>query len=151
AFGIVVGIILYSRKYKMGFFEVMDKLALVAPIAGFCIRMGNLMNSEIIGKSADVPWAFIFVQVDNTPRHPGQLYEALSYLLIFFVMNFLYQKLKKEPGFIFGIFLILLFTARFVIEFFKIEQSEFEVGMALNMGQILSIPFVITGILMMVW
>ncbi len=151
AFGIVVGIILYSRKYKMGFFEVMDKLALVVPIAGFCIRMGNLMNSEIIGKSTDVPWAFIFVQVDNTPRHPGQLYEALSYLLIFFVMNFLYQKLKKEPGFIFGIFLILLFTARFVIEFFKIEQSEFEVGMALNMGQILSIPFVIAGILMMVW
>lgn len=149
ALGIVVGVILYARKYKMPFFTVMDKLALVVPIAGFCIRMGNLMNSEIIGKSTDVPWAFIFVQVDNVPRHPGQLYEALSYLLIFFVMNFLYQRVKKEPGFIFGLFLILLFSARFIIEFFKIEQSEFEVGMTLNMGQLLSIPFIAIGILLM--
>lgn len=150
AIGILVGIVLFSKKQKINFFWIMDKLALVVPLAGFCIRLGNLMNSEIIGKPASVSWAFVFAQVDNIPRHPGQLYEAIAYLIIFFIVNFLYKKVHKQQGFVFGAFLVLLFTARFIIEFFKAIQSEFEADMTLNMGQWLSIPFVILGIVLMV-
>lgn len=147
-FGIVVAVILYSRKYKIDAWWIFDKLSLVGALAGACIRFGNLMNSEIVGKPADVPWAFIFVQVDNVPRHPGQLYEALSYLLIFVILYYLTKHSKREPGFIFGVFFVLLFTARFIIEFFKADQSDFEAGMILNMGQLLSIPFIIFGLIM---
>ena len=147
-FGIVVAVILYSRKYKINSLWIFDRLSLVGALAGACIRFGNLMNSEIVGKPADVPWAFVFVQVDSVPRHPGQLYEALSYLLIFVILYFLTKKSSREPGFIFGVFFVLLFTARFFIEFFKADQSDFEAGMILNMGQLLSIPFIIFGLIM---
>lgn len=150
AIGILVAIVLFSRNQKMNFFWVMDKLALVVPLAGFCIRMGNLMNSEIIGKPASVPWAFVFKQVDDVPRHPGQLYEAIAYLVIFFVVNAVFKRVNKQPGYVFGLFLILLFTARFIIEKFKIIQSDFEADMFLNMGQLLSIPFIILGIVLMI-
>lgn len=149
AIGIFIALILYSRNQKMNLWLTLDRLAVVAPLAGTCIRLGNLMNSEIVGKPADVAWAFVFVQVDAIPRHPGQLYEALAYLLIFGVMIYSYRKFRKRPGFIFGLFLTLMFTARFVIEFFKADQSDFEAGMAINMGQTLSIPFVILGLLLM--
>lgn len=145
-FGIVIAVLLYARKYKIKALWVFDKLSLVGALAGASIRFGNLMNSEIVGKPADVPWAFIFKKVDNLPRHPGQLYEALAYLAIFLILYVLTKNNKREPGFIFGIFFILLFSARFVIEFFKADQSDFEAGMLLNMGQLLSIPFIIFGI-----
>lgn len=149
-FGIVIAVLLYSRKYNINALWIFDKLSLVGALAGACIRFGNLMNSEIVGKPADVPWAFVFVEVDNVPRHPGQLYEALSYLLIFVILYFLTKKSKREPGFIFGVFFILLFTARFIIEFFKADQSAFEADMLLNMGQLLSIPFIIFGIILII-
>lgn len=150
AIGILIAMILYSRKYHFGIWWILDKLALVVPLAGCCIRLGNLMNSEIVGRPADVPWAFIFPQVDLLPRHPSQLYEAFSYLAIFIFINLLYRKNRKQQGFIFGVFLILLFGARFFIEFLKADQSAFEAGMLLNMGQILSIPFVLLGIFLVV-
>jgi phosphatidylglycerol---prolipoprotein diacylglyceryl transferase len=146
--GIVIAVFLYSRKYKINAWWIFDKLALVGALAGTCIRFGNLMNSEIVGKPAEVPWAFIFKKVDLIPRHPGQLYEALAYLLIFGILYFLYKKSQRKPGFIFGVFFILLFTARIFIEFFKADQSDFEAGMFLNMGQLLSFPFIIFGIIM---
>lgn len=145
-FGIVVAVLLYSRKYNVRALWLFDKLSLVGALAGACIRFGNLMNSEIIGKPADVPWAFVFERVDSVPRHPGQLYEALSYLLIFVILFFLTRNNKREPGFIFGLFFVLLFSARFIIEFFKADQSDFEAGMILNMGQLLSIPFILFGL-----
>lgn len=148
-FGIVVAVILYSRKYKINSLWIFDRLSLVGALAGACIRFGNLMNSEIVGKPTDVPWAFVFVQNDSVPRHPGQLYEALSYLLIFAILYFLTRKSHREHGFIFGVFFVLLFTARFIIEFYKADQSDFEAGMILNMGQLLSIPFIIFGLIMM--
>lgn len=147
-FGIVVAVLLYSREYKIKSFWVFDKLSLVGALAGACIRFGNLMNSEIVGKPADVPWAFIFEKVDSVPRHPGQLYEALAYLTIFGILYILTQNNKREPGFIFGLFFTLLFSARFIIEFFKADQSDFEAGMVLNMGQLLSIPFILFGIVL---
>ncbi|MBR6827574.1 MAG: prolipoprotein diacylglyceryl transferase, partial [Prevotella sp.] len=138
-------------------------------------------NSEIIGKPTDVPWAFIFEQVDNVPRHPGQLYEALAYFCFIFVMFFAYQKSKKanpQPltkakgeqareqelstlnsklstkkvgsGFFFGLVLTLIFTFRFFIEYTKADQVDFEAGMLFNMGQLLSVPFIIIGVACMI-
>ena len=144
-FGIVLAVILFSRKYNIKALWIYDKLSIVGALAGACIRFGNLMNSGILGRPADVPWAFIFERVDSVPRHPGQLYEALAYLTIFTVLLSLDRKNKREPGFIFGLFFILLFSARFIIEFFKANQSYFEADMFLNMGQLLSIPFILFG------
>ena len=114
--------------------------------------MGNLFNSEIIGKPTDVPWAFIFTSVDNVPRHPTQIYESLAYLIVFLILIFIYAKgfEKNRSGLLFGLFLVLVFTFRFFVEFLKEDQSSFEAGMALNMGQLLSIPFVIAGIVFIV-
>ena len=164
AIGILLAIWLYIKKHKLSFLWLMDRLVIVVPLAGAFIRTGNLFNSEIYGRATDVPWAFLFVRdrvidpvtgsvLPNVPSHPTQIYEALSYLLIFAVLFILYKKTKGElrDGFIFGLFLILLFTARFFIEFIKNEQVSFEVGMLLNMGQLLSLPFILIGIGLIVY
>jgi prolipoprotein diacylglyceryl transferase len=150
AIGVLTAVLLFSRKYHINFLWITDKLALAVPFAGCCIRLGNLMNSEIIGKPTHFPWAFIFIRVDDLPRHPAQLYEAITYLLIGVVMWLLARKSQKKAGYIFGWFLLLLFSARFGIEFCKEDQSEFEAGMLFNMGQLLSIPLIITGIVLIV-
>ncbi len=144
--GIFLAVILYCRKTKLSFLWVADRLAIVAPLTGAFIRIGNFMNSEIIGKPTDGNYGVVFQRVDNLPRHPTQLYEAASYLLIFALMAILYRKNNRPSGFLFGIFLVLLFTARFCIEFFKEGQVAFEQGMTLNMGQWLSIPFILVGV-----
>ena len=115
------------------------------------IRLGNLMNSEIIGKATDVPWAFIFERVDLLPRHPGQLYEAIAYAIFFFIGWYLYRKQPQRvgTGFFFGLCITLIFTARFFIEFTKDIQEEFEASMLLNMGQLLSLPFIALGLVCM--
>lgn len=147
AIGILIALVLYCRKYRQDFLRTIDKLVIVVALAGFLIRTGNLFNSEIIGKPTDVPWAFIFEKVDFIPRHPSQLYEAIVYLLIFFVLWKLYQTkdLQLKKGFLFGLFLVLVFSARFLIEFTKKNQEAFENTLPINMGQILSLPFIIVG------
>ncbi len=149
-FGVMMATILFARNYKISLFWLLDQLSVVGALAGCCIRLGNLMNSEIIGRPATVPWAFVFERVDNVPRHPGQLYEALAYFGIFVLLYVLSRRLHKQPGFIFGLFMVLLFVARFLIEFVKADQSAFEAGMLFNMGQLLSIPFIILGIIIMI-
>ena len=146
--GLIVALWMYCRKTKMNYMDVLDMIAVATPITACWIRLANLMNSEIIGMPTDVPWAFVFSSVDNLPRHPGQLYEALAYLLLFFIMLYLYKKYdsKLHRGFYFGFCLVYIFTFRFFIEFIKEDQVDFEAGMALNMGQWLSIPFVIIGL-----
>lgn len=121
-------------------------------ITGCCIRLGNLMNSEIVGTPTDVPWAFVFSQVDQVPRHPAQLYEAIYCLLLFGLLFYHWQQRKdKTPGgLLFGLFLVILFSLRFLAEFFKENQVSFEDGIPLNMGQLLSIPFIVTGIALLV-
>lgn len=150
AIGIFLAVFLYVRKYKQSLLWVLDRLAIVVALSGCCIRLGNFMNSEIIGSPSTVPWAIIFDRVDNIPRHPAQLYEASSYLLIFGSLIILYfRKIKiLKPGFLFGIFLITLFSVRFLLEFLKENQEGFENGMHLNMGQILSIPFILIGLVL---
>ncbi|WP_129718151.1 prolipoprotein diacylglyceryl transferase [Pedobacter sp. SYP-B3415] len=149
ALGIFIALVLFARKFKVSFLWILDKMALVIPLAGACIRFGNLMNSEIIGKPTDLPWAFIFEKVDGVPRHPGQLYEALCYLVLFALIHIVNRSGKRKPGFLFGLFLLLLFVIRFFIEFLKENQSAFEEGMQLNMGQLLSIPFILLGLFFM--
>jgi prolipoprotein diacylglyceryl transferase len=147
AIGILIAVGLYCRKYKLSFFWVLDRLVIVVALSGFFIRIGNLFNSEIIGRPTDLPWAVIFERVDFSPRHPSQLYEAIVYLLIFFVLWKLYQtkSLQLKKGFLFGLFLVLVFSARFLIEFTKENQEVFENTLPINMGQILSLPFIIVG------
>lgn len=152
AIGIIIAMLLYCRKEKESWLWLFDRLVIVAPLASMFIRIGNLINSEIIGRVTNVPWAFIFESEDNLPRHPAQLYEAL-YCLILFVFMYWFWKNKRNtvgPGFMFGLFCILLFTERFIDEFFKENQVDFEGGLAINMGQILSLPFIAVGIYM-VW
>lgn len=149
--GLIVALWMYCRKSKMHYMDVLDMVAVATPATAFFIRMANLMNSEIIGKPTDVPWAFVFERVDMLPRHPGQLYEAIAYLILFFIMIWLYKKYGKtlHRGFCFGFCLTYIFTFRFFIEFVKENQEAFEDSMMLNMGQWLSIPFVLIGIYFM--
>lgn len=147
AIGILTALWLFSRNTKINFIWIADRLMLVVPIACFFIRLGNFFNSEIIGHPTDMPWGIIFAQEDNIPRHPGQLYEAIAYLISFFIMWSIYQKNQHPtPGKLFGLLLVLLFGARLVLEYFKVDQVAFEQGMLLNMGQILSIPFILAGL-----
>lgn len=147
---LMIALILYCRKYKMNILDVFDIIAISTPICACCIRLANLMNSEIIGKPTDVPWAFVFEHVDMIPRHPAQLYEALAYFTLFIVMMILYKKLKTyRRGFFFGLCITAIFTFRFFIEFLKEDQVDFEEGMTFNMGQLLSIPLIIAGIYFM--
>ncbi|MBB3187112.1 prolipoprotein diacylglyceryl transferase [Microbacter margulisiae] len=152
ALGLILALALFTWKTKRNIWVTLDLVAIVTPLSGFFIRMANLMNSEIYGKKTDVPWAFIFERVDQSPRHPSQIYEGLSYLFIFFLNMFLYKKIKSKvgSGFFFGLTIALIFTARFIIEFFKAPQEAFERNMTLDMGQWLSIPFVLIG-LFLVW
>lgn len=149
--GLIIALWLYVRRTKVNIWRVLDNVAIATPITACFIRLGNLMNSEIIGKATDVPWAFIFERVDMTPRHPGQLYEAIAYAIFFVIGWYLYRKKPQRvgTGFFFGLCITLIFTARFFIEFTKDIQEEFEASMLLNMGQLLSIPFVIVGLLCM--
>jgi len=145
--GLILALWLFTHQTKRPILQTLDLVAVVTPIAAFFIRMANLMNSEIIGKQTDVPWAFIFVKVDMLPRHPSQLYEGLSYLAIFLLNLWLYRRYKSRigSGFFFGLTIALIFIARFLIEFIKAPQVAFEENMTLDMGQWLSIPFVLTG------
>jgi phosphatidylglycerol---prolipoprotein diacylglyceryl transferase len=146
--GLIVSLYLYSKKYKIEYLKILDLIAIVAPLGATFIRLANLMNSEMIGNPTTMPWAFVFKQVDNIPRHPAQLYEAISYFFIFLIIFIIYktQSIKLGSGFYFGLAITLIFTMRILIEFVKINQVEFEDGMKLNMGQILSIPFIIIGL-----
>lgn len=149
AVGIIAALYLYIKSRKgYTFLWVMDRVVITVALAGFFIRMGNLFNSEIFGKPTDVPWAFVFSVIDGEPRHPTQIYEAVAYLFIFILLLRMYLNSNGaiKEGKLFGIFLILVFGFRFFVEFLKENQSQFEAGMTLNMGQLLSIPFIILGI-----
>lgn len=145
--GLMLALWLYVRRTKLSYWRVLDMIAIATPVTACLIRLGNLMNSEIIGKPTDLPWAFIFAGDDMTPRHPGQLYEALAYAAFFFIGWWLYRRHRERvgTGYFFGLCLTLIFTARFFIEFTKDVQVPFENGMPLNMGQLLSLPFIAAG------
>lgn len=158
AIGCVLAMWWYSAKYgkKNGFdfLWVLDRLVIPVCFVGALIRLGNLFNSEIYGDVTSLPWGFVFQRNGETlPKHPTQLYEALSYVLIGFILLFLYNRKMNGlyKGTIFALFLIALFGVRFLIEFIKEPQEAFEKGMILDMGQILSIPFILFGVFLLVW
>jgi len=148
AVGIIISLLILSKVKKVNFFNIFDRVVICVALAGFLIRIGNLMNSEVIGLPTNLPWAFIFKSVDNIPRHPAQLYEAIWCLLVFALLMYIYVKddLKYKDGLIFGIFVFAIFAFRFFIEFIKEKQVDFESHMILNMGQLLSIPFAVAGL-----
>ena len=203
--GLMLALLLYSRKMKLPLLFLIDAIAIATPVTACFIRLGNLMNSEIIGKPTTLPWAFVFERVDNIPRHPGQLYEAIAYCILALIMFAIYKRTSKGKkaekvrtdfrnitgnkarndfkashdnkavsgnktlndstrdtkneeknqmsfcnryigtGFYFGLCLLFIFTARFFIELTKENQVDFESAMTINMGQLLSLPFVVLG------
>jgi prolipoprotein diacylglyceryl transferase len=158
AIGIILGLYFFARKQKKPLIWILDRIVIVVALSGFFIRTGNLMNSEIFGNVTNLPWGFVFVRYFDPalaadPRHPTQIYEGLSYLAIFYFLFRYYWSRKGfiRPGMLFGYFLILVFGVRFFIEFVKEPQVGFEENMFLNMGQLLSIPFVIAGLLIVYW
>ena len=157
--GILLSIWLCARKNKVSVLWLTDRLAIIAPICGAIIRLGNLFNSEIVGRITTVPWGFKFVRlypnmpIESIPaQHPTQIYEALCYVLTFALLWYLYKRTNAPArrGLLFGVALIGIFLTRFFIEYIKMEQEKFEVAMiddiGLNMGQLLSLPFIIIGI-----
>jgi len=152
ALGILLALWLFVRKYKLPFLWIMDRIVVVVALAGAFIRLGNLMNSEIYGIQTSLSWGFVFIRnFETVAKHPTQLYEALAYFIVFGLLLWTYRRKNAmfKPGALFGWFLILVFGMRFLIEFIKEDQVAFESGMSLNMGQWLSIPFVIMGILIL--
>lgn len=149
--GVLFSVWLYKLKHPdQGYIWLADRLAIGVAFTAGCIRVGNFFNSEILGKPSDVPWAMIFTAAgDNTPRHPAMLYEALSYFLLFAILFWMYFKTKAPQikGRMIGLMLGGIFLARFLIEFVKENQVPFENELPLNMGQLLSIPFILLGAL----
>ena len=146
--GVIVALILYTRKTKLTMLWTLDNIAVAAPFFSAMVRIGNFMNSEIIGTETTLPWGVVFVQAGETvPHHPAQLYEALAYLVIFLFGLLLYKKYNARTGtgFFMGYCLFTIFTFRFFVEFIKENQVAFEEGMTLIMGQWLSIPLIIAG------
>ena len=164
AIGIIIAILIYSKKvtHKNPLWAF-DRLVIPTALVGALIRMGNLMNHEIYGHPTHLPWGFRFIEnitawrqgmepIFSAPSHPTQIYEALCYFIIFLLLMYMYWKKNagQRQGLIFGVFLVGVFFSRFCIEFLKNNQEEFEENMSLNMGQLLSIPFVIFGIYLII-
>ncbi|MBW3129353.1 prolipoprotein diacylglyceryl transferase [Hymenobacter profundi] len=152
--GIILAVYLFSRNNKFDMLWTLDRIVIVVASGGALIRLGNLMNSEIVGRETDVPWAFIFLRDREhfvngiaVPRHPTQIYESLFCVFLFFLLYFMWNRTKERTprGQLFGLFVVLLFTFRFFVEFLKVSQVDFENNLPLDMGQILSIPMVAIG------
>jgi len=146
--GVIIALYIFTKKYKINLLWLLDRVSISTIIFAFFVRMGNFMNSEILGTQTDVSWAIIFSRVDLLPRHPAQLYEAFSYFLIFFVLLAIYIKQdgKTKNGQIFGIFLTLVFSVRIIVEFFKVKQASYASEFLISTGQMLSVPFLLIGL-----
>ncbi|MDD2943772.1 MAG: prolipoprotein diacylglyceryl transferase [bacterium] len=148
AVGILLSLYLYSRKHiNQPFLWLVDRMSIVVALGGSFIRLGNLFNSEIIGRPTDVPWAMVLERIDSLPRHPTQIYESLAYLLTFGLLLMVYRRRKGETpgGLLFSLFLVCVFSFRFIVEFFKERNEAFDMGLGVNMGQLLSLPLILLG------
>ena len=151
--GVLIAFYLFSKRYDTPYMWVLSRTAIAGTVIAASVRIGNFFNSEILGLPSDKTWAIIFAKVDMIPRHPVQLYEALSYLMMFVLLVAIYRKVT--PAFatkiIPGIFLVLMFTARFLLEYTKTKQEAYEIDLPFATGQLLSVPYIIVGILWIVW
>lgn len=149
--GLLISLYLFHLKSKIEYIVILDIIAIAAPLSAAFIRIANFMNSEIIGVETTMPWGVIFEQVDYIPRHPAQLYEAIAYIVFFIILCLIYKRKKNiQSGFYLGLCIFMIFTFRFLIEFLKERQVDFENNMPIDMGQILSIPFIICGLYLLI-
>jgi prolipoprotein diacylglyceryl transferase len=152
AIGILVSLFIYTRReYPPSYIQLLDRMVLPVSLAGFFIRLGNFFNSEIVGTPSSRSWAVVFENVDAIPRHPIQLYEAFAYGFIFILLMLIYRLGNggKFPGMLLGLFLVSVFSSRFLLEFLKTRQAAYEGTMTLSVGQWLSIPFVVLGLILL--
>ena len=152
--GVLIAIFLFVRKSKYTFLELCDMLCVPVALVATLIRVGNFMNSEILGIPTQGDFGVVFLRLgEDFPRYPAQLFEACSYFISFIVLALLYIKFNKKlpHGFLFSLFFLLIFTARFIIEPFKEEQADYTLGIALNVGQLLSIPFILGALILMIY
>ncbi len=151
--GAIIALYLYSKRYKIDFLWLFSRLIIPMFLLAALIRIGNFFNSEILGKASNLPWAIIFERVDNIPRHPVMLYESIAYFLIFALSFYLYKRLNSKTFTYLmpPIALILGFLARFILEFFKEKQADYSLNIPLSVGQLLSIPFFLIGIIFLIW
>ena len=148
AIGVLIALYLYTRRNKdQPYLWLLSRMSIVSALGGSFIRVGNFFNSEILGRAAQVPWAIVFTRIDKVPRHPAQLYEAIGYLLIALLLYLVYRRHGEntDPKFLLGLYFSATFTFRFFVEFLKEPQASFETALPIDMGQILSVPFVLLG------
>jgi prolipoprotein diacylglyceryl transferase len=153
AIGILFALWLFVRKYKdYRYLWIVDRIVIVVAMAGVFIRTGNFFNSEIFGIPSSMPWAVVFDKIDAIPRHPVQMYEAIAYALIFLILFFTYKKFKEttREGLLTGLFLVLIFSARMILEIWKVQQADFTLFLGVKMGQWLSIPFILAGLTLLI-
>lgn len=151
--GVIIATAFYVKKYSFSYLWLLDRLAIGTALFGVFVRSANFVNSEILGIPSDVPWAVIFARIDNIPRHPAQLYEAFAYLIIFLLLVVVYRKYEENipTGALLGTFLVLTFSARFLVESVKQEQAAYTNILGMSTGQLLSIPFFVAGIALLIW
>jgi len=151
--GVIIATYIYAKQHKLSYLWLLSRMTIPGTLVAASVRFGNFFNSEILGLKSNLPWAVVFERVNNIPRHPVQLYEAFSYLLIFVILIYIYKKTSPifSTKLLPGVFLALLFSARFILEYFKTEQADYSLAIPLTVGQMLSIPFIILGILWIVW
>jgi phosphatidylglycerol:prolipoprotein diacylglycerol transferase len=151
--GVLLAIWIFTKRYSINFWWLLSRIALPTALVATAIRIGNFFNSEILGKPTEVWWAVIFEHVDNLPRHPVQLYEAFSYLLFFGILLWLYRRLSPTlvTRLFTGLLFFYIFTVRFFLEYTKTKQAAYTLDLPLNTGQLLSIPFMVIGLLWIIW
>jgi len=151
--GVLIALYFYTKKHHQSFWWLLSRIVIPTALVGTFIRLGNLFNSEILGVPTDKPWAIVFERIDMLPRHPVQLYEALAYLILFFILLFIYRKISVSfaTKILPGIFFTYMFTARFLLEYTKTPQADYTTSLPFNTGQLLSIPVIIIGIVWIIW
>ena len=151
--GVLIALYLFAKKYHVDYLWLLSRVSIPGALTAAFVRFGNLFNSEILGLPTDKPWAIIFARVDMLPRHPVQLYEAIAYLILFVILVSIYRKVS--PSFatkiLPGIFLTYMFTVRFFLEYTKTRQADYQWDLPLTTGQALSLPFILIGILWIIW
>ncbi len=151
--GLIISVLIFCKKYGFNFLPLADLLCIPTAFEGMMIRSGNFMNSEIFGKATNGEFGIIFDRLsDNVVRHPVQLYEAISYLVITLILLALFRYVKRGAGFVLGMFLILIFSTRIVLENYKPEQADYNenADALMTVGQYLSIPFIVAGVILVI-
>jgi prolipoprotein diacylglyceryl transferase len=151
--GVIIALYVYTQKYKVPFFWLLARLSIAGALTAAFVRFGNFFNSEILGLPTTVPWGIIFARIDMTPRHPVQLYEAFAYLVLVLILWTVYKKSSATfaTRILPAIFFLFMFTVRFLLEYSKTRQAHYSTELAFSTGQLLSIPFILLGMVWIIW